>query len=355
MSSVHPTQPVTELTEAGPPAGRSMTWRGRLDALGGRLSVSRELGPLVGCLLLLGAFEVASKGAFFSQLQITNVATVAAALSMVGTGATLLLIAGEFDLSVGTTFATVPVTWAILVLNWGLNPAIGFVLAMLVGLGIGAVNATLVVVARIPSFIVTLGMYYALLGIGLAVTGGVSYEIPPDALTGALGGKILGSPVTMQVAWAIGVAAFFWFVLEHTRYGNWIFATGSPGGAARSLGVPTRRVKFSLFLLCSALSGFAGCAVFSRLGTVTVGFGTDYNLLAIVACVVGGTSLFGASGTVAGTLIGAVLVSSIQPGLLQSGMGGTWYQAAIGFVLVVAVLFNIRFEAVRAKRVGVRR
>jgi simple sugar transport system permease protein len=223
---------------------------------------------------------------------------------------------------------------------------------MSVGLAIGAVNAALVVFARIPSFIVTLGMFYGLRGVGLALTGGLSVEIPTIPLTSLLGGKVLGTPITMQVVWAIGVALFFWMVLEWTRYGNWIFATGSMRGAARSLGVPARRVKFSLFVLSSLLAGFAGCCVFSRLGTVTVDFGTDYNLLAIVAVVVGGTSLFGATGTVFGTLIGAVLVSSIQPGLLQMGAGGTWYQAAIGVVLVIAVLFNLRFEGFRLKRLG---
>ncbi len=172
-------------------------------------------------------------------------------------------------------------------------------------------------------------------------------------MTTILAGKIFNTAVTMQLFWTVLIVTFFWFVLGRTRFGNWTFASGGRGDVARSMGVPTRRVKMSLFVLCSALAGFAGCCVFARLTTVSGSFGYDYNLLAIVAVVVGGTSLYGARGTILGTVIGAVLVSSLQPGLIAIGAGGTVYQAITGILLVIAVLFNGRFERFRASRIGV--
>lgn len=327
----------------------------RLARFGRSVLVSRELGPFLGLAIVIAIFQVGSGGLFLSPLVLANVVTVAAALAIIGTGVTLLIISGEFDLSVGTMFAFAPVVFGLLWTIVGLPAPIAFGFAMLAAVAVGGLNGLLVLRFKLPSFIATLGSFYALAGINLVLTKGVSIQMPSSLISEVLGGKVLGSVVTMPVIWAGLVVVFFAFVLAKTRFGNWIFATGGRPGVARAMGVPDARVRYSLFVLSSVLAAFAGCLVFARLGTVTGTTGFDYNLLAIVAAVVGGTSLYGATGTVIGTVIGAVLVSSIQPGLLVIGAGGTWYQAVIGSVLVAAVLFNIRFERFRASRIGLHR
>jgi len=326
----------------------------RLLALARRVGVARELGPLIGLVIAVVVFQIGSGGAFLSAIEITNIATIAAALAIIGAGVTMLIISGEFDLSVGTTFAIVPVLWGLLIVDWGFNPQLALIMAMGLGVAVGLINAILTIAFRIPSFIATLGSFFALQGLAIVMTGGFEIVLPDLPITRALGANVAATPVTMETVWAIGIVAILWFVLERTKFGNWVFAAGSGRGVARAMGIPDRRIKVLLFVLCSTLAGFAGCCVASRLLTVGSTFGTDYNLLAIVATVVGGTSLFGGRGTMVGTLIGAILVSSIQPGLLELGAGGTWYQAVVGLVLVIAVLFNIRFEAFRARRVGIR-
>lgn len=323
--------------------------------MGRSVLVSRELGPLVGLLIVITWFQVGSGGLFLSPLVLGNVVTVAAALAIIGTGVTLLIISGEFDLSVGTMFAFAPVVFGLLWTEHGVPAPVAFGVAILAAAAIGALNGLLVVRLKLPSFIATLGTFYALAGINLVLTLGVSTQMPPSLIREVLGGKVFGSGVTMTIVWAVVIVSFFAFVLGKTRFGNWVFATGGRAGVARAMGVPERRVRYSLFILCSVLAAFAGCIVFARLGTVTGTTGFEYNLLAIVTAVVGGTSLYGATGTVVGTVIGAALVSSIQPGLLVIGAGGTWYQAVIGAVLVIAVLFSIRFERFRAARIGVHR
>ena len=327
---------------------------GWAQSLGRRVSVARELGPFIGMVIAVLIFQFGSGGAFLSPIEVTNILTIAAALAIIGAGVTMLIISGEFDLSVGTVFAIVPVWWGILIVNNGYNPQLAFVMAMGLAAGIGLVNGFLTIVFKIPSFIVTLGTFYALQGLVIVMTGGFEIVLPDMPITNVLGANVGGTFLTMETVWTVAIVAIAWFVLEQTRFGNWIFAAGSSRGVARAMGVPERRVKFVLFALCSVLAGFAGCCVAARLLTVGSTFGTDYNLLAIVATVVGGTSLFGGRGTMVGTLIGAILVSSIQPGLIELGAGGTWYQAVVGVVLVIAVLFNIRFEVFRSKRVGMR-
>lgn len=343
------------MTVAGANAPRASRRSPLIETFVRPLVVSRELGPLLGLLAVVAVFQVGSRGLFLSPLVVANIVTVAAALAIIGTGVTLLIISGEFDLSVGTMFAFAAVVFGKLWVDLDVPGPVAFAIAMIAAALIGAVNGILVLRLKLPSFIATLGTFYALAGVNLVITKGVSTQMPESLLRDALGGKVGDSGITMLMVWAFVVVTFFAFVLAKTRFGNWIFATGGKAGVARAMGVPDARVRYSLFILSSVLAAFAGCLVFARLGTVTGTTGFDYNLLAIVAAVVGGTSLYGATGTVLGTVIGAFLVSSIQPGLLVIGAGGTWYQAVIGVVLVVAVLFNIRFERFRASRIGVNR
>jgi simple sugar transport system permease protein len=138
------------------------------------------------------------------------------------------------------------------------------------------------------------------------------------------------------------IAGVFWFLLTRLRYGNWTLATGGKIGPAKAMGVPTSRVKRINFVLSSLFAGLAGCMQFAYLRGVTQAQGQNYELLAITAAVLGGTSLFGGAGTIWGSVIGAFLLSTIQIGLVLIGVPGSFYVTFIGVMLVVVVIANVR-------------
>jgi ribose/xylose/arabinose/galactoside ABC-type transport system permease subunit len=158
----------------------------------------------------------------------------------------------------------------------------------------------------------------------------------------ALGGRIGDTPFYMPLAWMAAIACCFWFVLTRLRYGNWTFATGGRRGPARAMGVPTGRVKRVNFMLSALFAGLAGCMQFAYIRGVTQGQGQNYELLAITAAVLGGTSLFGGTGTIWGSVIGAFLLATIQIGLVLIGVPGSFYVTFIGVMLVVVVIANVR-------------
>ena len=147
----------------------------------------------------------------------------------------------------------------------------------------------------------------------------------------------------MPVVWLLVIATIFWFVTTRLPYGNWTLATGGNAGPAKAMGVPTVRVKRINFVVSSFLAGLAGCMQFAYLKGVTQAQGDKYELLAITAAVLGGTSLFGGSGTIWGSVLGAVLLASIQIGLVLIGAPGSFYVTFIGIMLVVVVIANTRF------------
>jgi simple sugar transport system permease protein len=305
----------------------------------------QELAPALGLLIAAAIFNARSSHLFDSQ-SLTAVSTAASTLGIVAVAVCLLMIAGEFDLSVGTVYAFIPIVWVILFKYNGVPILAALLLSLLVAVGIGLTNGVVAVRFRVPSFITTLGMFFALEGLNnLLVGGGDMVITEPDrgsAVVDALGQRLGGSPFYASLVWTVAVATLGWMVLTRTTYGNWTFAAGGRVGVARSLGVPVGGVKIASFALTALLAGFAGCLQTAYLGSVTSAQGQDLALLAITAIVVGGTSIHGGSGSVVGAVLGAVLVSLIQVGLILIGAPGTFYVTFIGLLLIAVVIGNSR-------------
>lgn len=302
----------------------------------------RELTPAIG-LIAVAVFFTAQTGNFWSPQTMTAISSIASTVGIVSIGVTLLMMSGEFDLSVGQNFAFVPIIWAILFVSGDMNEWLALALALAIGCGVGVINGLVTTVFRIPSFIATLGMYFVLLGLNnLLISGHQLIMFDPSAAMSLLGGRIAGSPFYMPVLWLLVIALVFWFVTTRQAYGNWTLATGGNAGPAKAMGVPTVRVKRINFIVSSALAGLAGCMQFAYLKGVTQAQGDNYELLAITAAVLGGTSLFGGSGTIWGSVLGAILLSSIQIGLVLIGVPGSFYVTFIGVMLVVVVIANTR-------------
>ena len=186
-------------------------------------------------------------------------------------------------------------------------------------------------------------MFFVLEGLNnLLISGHQLIMFNPSSAMMVLGGRIAGSPFYMPVVWMFVIACAFAFALAQLRYGNWTLATGGKVGPAKAMGVPTRTVKRINFVLSALFAGLAGCMQFAYIRGVTQGQGQNYELLAITAAVLGGTSLFGGSGTIWGSVIGAFLLATIQIGLVLIGVPGSFYVTFIGVMLVIVVIANVR-------------
>jgi simple sugar transport system permease protein len=228
-----------------------------------------------------------------------------------------------------------------------MNEWLALAIALGLAASVGAVNGLVTTTFGIPSFIATLGMFFVLQGLNnLLISGHQLIMFDPSPAMSLLGAEIGRTPFYMPLLWMFAIAAVFWFVLTRLRYGNWTFATGGKVGPAKAMGVPTARVKKINFILCSTLAGLAGCMQFAYLHGVTQAQGQNYELLAITAAVLGGSSLFGGSGTIWGSIIGAFLLSTIQIGLVLIGVPGSFYVTFIGVMLVIVVIANVRLGRV---------
>lgn len=287
------------------------------------------------------------------------VLNAAAPLGILAVAVALLMIAGEFDLSVGSIIGAAGMTLMILTrhFGWPLWPALG--ITMLLCLAIGFVNGQLVVRTRLPSFIVTLGTLFALRGLTIAVSremtrrtqlGGLDQVAGYDFARALFGSELLG-PIQVSILWWLGLAALATWVLRRTPYGNWIFATGGGAEAARRMGVPTARVKISLFMCAALAAGLVAAIQTVRFTGADALRGEQQEFRAIIASVIGGTLLSGGYGSAVGAVFGALIFGMVQQGIVITGVDSDWFQVFLGVMLVVAAIVN---DVVRRRAAGAR-
>ncbi|MCS7350632.1 MAG: ABC transporter permease [Anaerolineae bacterium] len=301
-----------------------------------------EVGALAGFLAVFLSFSIVAPH-FLTPASLAGIMTIAAELGLVAIGVTLLMIAGEFDLSVGSVLGVSAMAFALMA-RAGIPHLIAFLGALGLAAAIGALNGWVVTRGRLPSFIVTLGSMMFWRGVLLAVTGGfpIAYE-EKSLLMFALSGRLPGG-FHASALWFLGVALIATLVLTRTPFGNAIFASGGNPQAARALGVEVARVKQIGFILTAVLAALAGIIQFSRFGSVDPLRGEGMELEAIAATVTGGTLLTGGYGSVMGTVLGALIVGMVRNGLVLAGAPAYWYRAFIGLVLVGAVIINLRIR-----------
>ena len=313
-----------------------------------------ELAGIVLLVVLIATFEWQSNGVFLSAENVRGVLGILPEVALVATGVTLLMICGEFDLSVGSTFALMPMTAAIL-----MSDGLPFWPAVIAGLAvcaaIGLVNAVVTIRFGIPSFIATLGMLFMARSLTVVISGGFPPLLPDDIPSGIFTQFIgPGQLFRMSVLWFIGIAALVSALLSLTNFGNWIKATGGFLDAATSMGIPVAWVKATCFVICSVLAGFAGLIQVLRLGSPLPSIGIGLELQAVAAAVIGGAALTGGLGTVFGAVVGALLIRVIDNGLVLSQVDANWFQFAIGALTILAVVANAWLRRVgRRIRVGV--
>jgi simple sugar transport system permease protein len=331
------------------------TARERAEVLGepraGRAAVLRRVreevlrrpasGALAGTVVMFVLFSFLARPHFLTLQSMASSLTVAAELGIVAMGMTLLMIGGEFDLSVGSVLgiSSVMIPW-LAERGWPVGAAIPVAIA--VGALIGLVNGVIVNRTQIPSFIVTLGGLFWWRGVLFAVTGGFPIRVERGDPAFLPFSARLAYGFNVSLFWFLAVGLLLSLVLVRTRFGNWVFATGGNVRAAQQLGIPTRRVKLSLFVLTSTLAALAGAIQVGRFSGVDSLRGTGLELEAIAAAVIGGTRLTGGYGTIAGTALGCLMLGFIQNGLVLAGIASYWYRAFIGLLIVAVVVINQR-------------
>jgi simple sugar transport system permease protein len=300
-----------------------------------------ELAGVAFLVVLAIAFQARSGGVFLNAYNIQGVLGLLPEVALVAIGVTLLMICGEFDLSVGSVFALTPMTMAVL-----LEAGAPFVPALAAGLAvamlIGFVNGYLTIQFQIPSFITTLGMLFVARSITVVISGGFPPLLPSDVIPKWLFTSFVGpnDMVRMSFVWFVAIAVLVSLMLSRTNFGNWIRATGGFLPAAQSMGIPTKRVKITTFMICSLLAGFAGSLQVMRLGAPLPSIGEGLELQAVAAAVIGGTALSGGIGTIFGAIIGATLIRVIDNGLVLSQVDANWFKMALGALTIIAVILN---------------
>lgn len=309
-----------------------------------------EFGAFLGAIAIFILFtSVDTTGNFAKQGGIAGWTDIAAPIGIVAIAVSMLMIAGEFDLSSGVMVGTTGLIIGMLVTNVGLGiwPAIGIAFAF--AACIGFINGYMVVTTKLPSFIVTLATFFILKGANMAftmmMTGSVRVtgtELAPG-YDGAA--KIFASTFGAQgfqitMLWWLGITLIATWVLTRTRFGNWTFASGGDANAARNAGVPVNRTKITLFVYTSLSSALVGTMFVLRLKGMQAGQGVGQEFYYIIAAAVGGTLLTGGAGSAVGAAIGASIMGMAYIGIPFALWNSDWTSTFLGMILFSAVFIN---------------
>jgi ribose/xylose/arabinose/galactoside ABC-type transport system permease subunit len=297
-----------------------------------------RIGGLFIVLLLFSLVMTFASPYFLTARNVLNILVQAATLSIVACGETIVMIEGEIDLSIGSNEALTGAFAATLLIVMGLPAILGILMALVLGLGIGLINGFVFVKGKIPSFIVTLAMLGIAQGAALLLTAGRPISGFPPTYTWLGQGSI--GPIATPVVIAALVYIVFHLLLTRTRFGLWIYAVGGGRRASEFAGIRTDRILISGFAISGLLSAIAGIVMTARLDAAHGLFG-QYDILdAVAAVVIGGTSMLGGVGTVVGTLVGVLMISTIRNGLVLLNVQAFWQQIVVGVIIIIAVLFD---------------
>ncbi|QXJ23868.1 ABC transporter permease [Actinomadura graeca] len=303
-----------------------------------------DSGAAAGTLLVFAVFSVtAGDTGFLTQAGTASWLNLAAELGIIALPIGLLMIAGEFDLSVGSNLAASSMVLAITQSRWDLPLAAGVLITLAFGLAVGLLNGLLVTRSGLPSFIVTLVSLFSLagasLGLSRIIAGTTSISLRTSGVFHDLFAKQIGGFNVSILWWAALTFAAYW-VLSQARFGSWILAVGGDADSARLTGVPINRVKMRLYLasgLCASLLGVVQALEFQN---ADVTRGQSFVFQTIVAAVVGGCLLAGGYGSAIGISLGAMTYAIVSLGVFYTGWSTDWVQLFVGVLLLLAVLGN---------------
>lgn len=288
-----------------------------------------------GFILLFLFFAITLRESGFTSINnLLNIVRQTAIIAVMAVAVTFVIAAGEIDLSVGSVAGLASVTTAMSLSRFGLLP--GILTGLLTGVLVGSLNGFLVTKIGIPSFLVTLGMLGIASGTAQWITATAPVPIGNSIYNNIFGSGQLG-PIPSLLLWLVIIGVAGHVVLQKTPYGRQVLATGGNSAAARFSGVNTHRIRFFVMLFSSVFAALGGMLYAGRLhsGRFTIGQGDELSVIAAV--ILGGTSLFGGSGTVIGTVLGALMIGLINNGLVLMGLAVSQQVIIRGIIIILAV------------------
>ncbi|WP_037317273.1 ABC transporter permease [Ruegeria halocynthiae] len=342
-----------------------------------------ELGAMAGVILVFIFFAITADSSMFTLAGIMNFMTPAAQLGILAIGAALLMIGGEFDLSIGSMVAFSGLFFGVCVVTWQLPLILSIPMTFVFAAAVGAINGNIVIRSGLPSFIVTLAFLFILRGLSLVglklATGGstqlrgVRDQVENDWLAPVFSGEAFGSlfawlaetgviatfkngapkvpGIPVEILWFVVITLVATYVLLRTPAGNWIFASGGDKVAASNSGVPVNRVKVSLFMLTACCAALVAIITVMDAGSTDARRGFQKEFEAIIAAVIGGCLLTGGYGSAIGAFFGSIIFGMVVIGLTYTDFDQDWFQVFLGAMLLIAVLFN---NAIRKRVTGER-
>jgi ribose transport system permease protein len=294
-----------------------------------------------GTLIVLFVFFSIFGTNFLTWDNISGILLATSVIGILALGTTFVIITGGIDLSIGTGMTLCAVMTAVFVTNMGLPVWLGILGGIATGVLMGLINGLNITVLRLPPFIATLAMMMVAQGLALVISGVHPIYFTSSAPSYkkiALGTIIPGLPNAVLITLVLAVVAFL--CLNKTLLGRYTFAIGSNEEAVRLSGVDTRRWTILIYMFAGAFTGIAGIVMSARLDSAQPQLGSGYELQAIAAVIIGGTSLLGGRGSILGTVIGALIMSVLINGLRIMAIQTEWQNVVVGIVILVAVFFD---------------
>ena len=331
------------MAQAATDASRAPQRAGFGRRVAGALIRRREASIALVALGLILYFSLRTE-AFFGSDNARLIAEYSAPIAIIAAGEVMLLICGEIDLSAGMVYAFSTWIFYFGVTDWGLPIWLAVIVGLLSASLVGLVNGLITVMVGVPSFITTLGMAYALNGLTLNISGAFPVETPG----GHTFFRFFGGSPYATVYWALGVIVVMTILLTRTRWGLHTVATGGNLLGASESGVNVRRVKVGNFVLCSTLAALAGIIESVRIDTIqALQGGFPLMFYAVAAAVIGGTSLFGGSGTIIGAALGVLVLAVLNLGFTIQGISAYWFDFVLGVAIIASMSLNVTLERIR--------
>lgn len=325
------------------------------ERIGGRSGLARllarpEAGAVAGAIVIYIFFYIVAPPFRFAD-SFSSVLYVTSTYGLMVTPVALLMIGGEFDLSAGVAVTSSALTASLFMYEFTTNVWVGVAVALVEALLIGLINGWMVVKTGIPSFLVTLGMFFMLQGLNIALTQTITNQVSsPDisSLQGFTSARevfaasftIAGVNIRTSVLYWIAFGVIATWILLRTRVGNWIFSVGGAAPSARAVGVPVGKMKIGLFMVVGLMAWFTGMHTLFLFNNIQAGQGIGNELIYIIAAVVGGCLLTGGYGSAAGAAIGALIFGMVNQGIVYAGWNPDWFQFFVGLLLLGAILLN---------------
>ncbi|MEK3768342.1 ABC transporter permease [Paenibacillus sp. FSL R5-0887] len=307
---------------------------------GGQSGFKQKILAFASLIILVIVFSLSSSN-FFQFSNLVGILVSTAVIGVLALGATFVIITGGIDLALGTVMTFSSVMVGVIITFWGLPVPLGIVGGILAGALCGFVSGLMVAKMNIPPFIATLAIMMVTKGLSLVITGAKPIYFNDDPIFAkiAMGKMIPGIPNTIVIFLLLGMIASI--ILSKTIIGRYNFALGSNEEATRLSGVNTVKWKIIIYSITGIFSGIAGILMASRLNSAQPSLGTGYELEAIAAVVIGGTSLSGGVGSILGTIIGALIMSVLTNGLQIMSVAQEWRTVIVGVVIIIAVYADI--------------